>query len=60
MKAPSRVSTQDKEKRDLLIYMLWKTNTLTNSIIGDQFGITYYSVSHSVKSTRLKLKKNVN
>jgi hypothetical protein len=26
--------------------------------IGDLFGITYSSVSHSVKSTRLKLEKN--
>jgi putative transposase len=58
MKAAGRVSSQDKENRDLLIYMLWKTGTLTNSMIGDQFGITYSSVSHSVKSTRLKLEKN--
>ena len=58
MKVASRVSSQDKENRDLLIYMLWRTGTLTNSMIGDQFGITYSSISHSVKSTRLKLEKN--
>jgi len=58
MKAAGRVSAQDKENRDLLISMLWKTGTVTNSIIGDQFGITYSSVSHSVKSMRLKLKTN--
>jgi len=58
MKEANRVSTQDKENRDLLIYVLWKTGTVTNSKIGDLFGITYSSVSHSVKSTRLKLEKN--
>jgi len=60
MKTASRVSTQDKENRGLLIYMLWKTGTVTNSIIGDQFGIIYPSVSHIVKYSRLKLKKIVN
>ena len=58
MKEANRVSTQDKENRDLLIYVLWKTGTVTNSTIGDLFGITYSSVSHSVKSTRSKLEKN--
>jgi len=58
LKEANRVSTQDKENRDLLIYVLWKTGTVTNSVIGDLFGITYSSVSHSVKSTRLKLEKN--
>ena len=41
-----------------MIYMLWKAGTVTNSTIGDQFGITYSSVSHSVKSIRLKLEKD--
>ena len=38
-KMAGRVSAQDKENRDLLIYILWKTGTVTNSIIGEQFGI---------------------
>jgi len=58
MRQASRVSARDKENRDLLIYALWNTGTMTNSKIGDLFGITYSSVSHSVKSTRLKLAKN--
>jgi hypothetical protein len=58
MREASRVSARDKENRDLLIYALWNTGTMTNSKIGDLFGITYSSVSHSVKSTRLKLAKN--
>ena len=58
IKAANRVSGQDKENRDLLIYVLWKTGSVTNSIIGELIGTTYSSVSHSVKSTRLKLEKN--
>jgi REP element-mobilizing transposase RayT len=58
MRESSRVSAQDKENRDLLIYALWKTGTMTNYKIGDLFGISYSSISHSVKSTRLKLANN--
>ena len=38
-------SFEDKENRDILICMLWKTGTEANSEIGDQFGINYFSVS---------------
>ena len=58
MKEASRVSARDKENRDLLIYALWSTGAMTNSKIGDLFGITYSAVSHSVKATKLKLDKN--
>ncbi|NNL75442.1 MAG: hypothetical protein HKO68_03805 [Desulfobacterales bacterium] len=58
LKAANRVSTRDKEDRDLLIYALWKTGALTNTKIGELFGVTYSSVSHSVKSARSKLEEN--
>ena len=58
MREADRVSAQDKENRDLLVYALWMTGAVTNSVIGSLFGITYSSVSHSVKSTKLKLEKN--
>ena len=58
MKVAGRVSAQDKDNKDLLIYILWKTGTVTNSVIGEQFGIIYSSVSHYVKSMRLKLEKD--
>ena len=58
MKSAGTVASQEQGNRDLLIYMLWKIGTLINSMIGDQFGISYSSVSHSVKSTRLKLENN--
>ncbi len=54
----SRVSARDKETRDLLIYAAWKTGMLTNTKIGDMFGVTYSSVSHSVKSVKLKLEND--
>jgi hypothetical protein len=57
MQEANRVSAKDKENRDLLLYVLWKTGTVTNSIIGDLFGITYSAAGHSVKSMRLKLEK---
>ena len=54
----SRVSTTDKENRDLLIYAAWKAGRLTNAKIGELFGVTYSSVSHSVKSVKLKLEND--
>jgi hypothetical protein len=54
----SRISAQDKDNRDLLIYVLWKTGMMTNEKIGSFFGVTYSSVSHSVKAVRLKLEKD--
>ena len=54
----SRISAQDKDNRDLLIYVLWKTGTMTNEKIGSLFSVTYSSVSHSVKAMRLKLEKD--
>jgi REP element-mobilizing transposase RayT len=55
LKQAPRVSSRDKENRDLLIYSAWKTGRLTNTQIGDLFGVTYSSVSHSVKSFKIKL-----
>jgi REP element-mobilizing transposase RayT len=53
-----RISAQDKDNRDLLIYVLWKTGMMTNEEIGSLFSVTYSSVSHSVKAVRLKLEKD--
>lgn len=54
----SRISAQDKDDRDLLIYALWKTGLMTNEKIGALFGVTYSSVSHSVKAVQLNLEKD--
>lgn len=54
----SRISAPEKSNRDLLIYLLWETGLLTNEKIGSFFGLTYSSVSHSVKAVRFKLEED--
>jgi REP element-mobilizing transposase RayT len=54
-KQSARISPSDKEDRDLLIYLIWKTGMLTNEEIGRLFGVTYSSVSHSVKALKSRL-----
>jgi REP element-mobilizing transposase RayT len=53
-----RLSGAEKNQRDALIYLIWKTGRLTNAKIGALFGVTYSSVSHSVKAAKTKLKKD--
>ena len=53
-----RLSGMEKDQRDALIYLIWKTGRLTNAKIGAFFGVTYSSVSHSVKAAKAKLKKD--
>lgn len=55
-----RLSGLEKDQRDLLIYIIWKTGRLTNAKIGELFGVTYSSVSHSVRAAQAKLKKDTN
>jgi len=53
-----RLSGAEKDQRDVLIYLIWSTGRLTNAKIGALFGVTYSSVSHSVKAAKTKLKKD--
>ena len=53
-----RVSRTVKDKRDLMIYLLWKTGALSHDQIGQIFGISYSAVSHAVKSLKIRLKDN--
>jgi REP element-mobilizing transposase RayT len=53
-----RVSGGEKEKRDMLIYWVWKSGLLTNGQIGNLFGFTYSAVSHSVREMKKKLRSN--
>jgi REP element-mobilizing transposase RayT len=53
-----RLSGLEKDQRDLLIYLIWKTGRLTNARIGALFGVTYSSVSHNVKAAKSKLKQD--
>jgi hypothetical protein len=53
-----RLSGADKDKRDLLLYFIWRAGHLTNEQIGNLFGISYSAVSHTVRSFKAKLKKD--
>ena len=53
-----RISSKEKENRDILIYLLWKTGRLANANIGNLFGVTCSSVSHSVRALSNRLKKD--
>jgi chromosomal replication initiation ATPase DnaA len=55
-----RVSGPEKDKRDLVIYLLWKTGDFSNAQIGRSFGVSYSAVSHAVGSLRSKLRENSN
>ena len=58
LKHSPRVSGLDREKRDLLIYLLWQTGVFTNRKIADIFGLTYSSVSHSAMVIKAKLQNS--
>jgi len=44
-----KIGTGEKDKRDLLIYLLWKTGRFSNREIGASFGLTYSAISQRVK-----------
>ena len=56
-KQASRISESEKEKRDMLIFLLWETGRYTNSEIGSVFGISYSSVSRRVALIRSIIKQ---
>ena len=53
-----RLSGAEKEKRDILIYWVWKTGLLTNEQIGKLFGISYSAVSQCVKTMKIALQSD--
>ena len=50
-----RLRGEEKEKRDLLIYLLWKTGQLSSQEIGSLFGLTYSMISRCVKTTNERI-----
>jgi len=50
-----RIYGAEKEKRDIIIYLIWQTGLLTNEKIAGIFGLTYSSVSHCVRSIKTKM-----
>jgi putative transposase len=55
--ARKRISAGEKDKRDLLVYLLWESGGLTNQEIGSYFGLTYSSVSRRVAKTGDRFKQ---
>ncbi len=60
LKQMPRISKADKDNRDLLVLSVWKTGMMTNDEIGKLFGTTYSSVSHIVKTIRIRMKEELN
>jgi REP element-mobilizing transposase RayT len=50
-----KMRDSEKEKRDLLIYLLWKTGRYSNQEIGTLFRLTYSSISRSVKAINTRI-----
>ena len=48
-RAAKKIGTAEKDKRDLLVYLIRKTGRLSNKEIGVYFGLTYSAVSRRVK-----------
>ena len=52
------VSGPDKNNRDLLIYLLWKTGKLSNNEIGHLFEVSDSVISHVVRSLKTRMRKD--
>ena len=53
-----RLSGVQKDNRDLLVYVMWRSGHLTNGQIGELFGLTYSAVSHAVKTLKTRMNNN--
>ncbi len=53
-----RISKTLKDKRDLLIYLLWQSGRFSNQQIGTLLGISYSNVSRRIMEIRKKLDKD--
>ena len=54
----SRVTKAAKDNRDILVLSVWKSGLLSNDEIGRLFGMTYSSVSHIIRSIRMRMEQN--
>ena len=57
-KQVSRITKSARDDRNLLVFCVWKTGILTENKIGNLFGMTYSSISHIVKTVRLRIDKD--
>jgi len=52
-----RVGASDRDKRDLLLYMLWETGRFSNKEIGSHLGLSCSAVSQRAKIMNPKISK---
>lgn len=53
-----RLRGAQKDNRDLLVYLMWRSGRLTNEQIGQLFGLSYSAVSHVVKNMKVRVLDN--
>ena len=53
-----RLYGEEREDRDLLMYLIWEKRTFTNVEIGALFGVSYSAVSHIVRRAKGRLKED--
>lgn len=53
-----KVDSKDKDKRNAIIYLLWKTGRLSNQQIGDYFGLNQSTISRLVARFSDKMQAN--
>ena len=56
LSAARRVSGNEKDKRDLLVYWVRQSGLLTNEQVGNLFGRTDSAVSHNVTEIKKKMR----
>ncbi len=54
-----RLLGDDRDKRDILLYLLWETGRYDNKTIGEALGLKYSSVSKRVYHVKAELKKGI-
>jgi len=58
IRSKRRVSTDNKYRRDMLIYFLWETGKLSNQVIANLIRLTYSSVSRRVSLFKESMKQD--
>jgi len=53
-----RLRGAQKDKRDLMVYLMWQSGRMSNEQIGQLFGLSYSAVSHAVKTLKVRMRDN--
>jgi len=55
-----RLYGEEREDRDILVYLIWQRGAHTNEEIGGYFGVGYSAVSHIVRRVKNQLRQDKN